>query len=190
MDKEKDQKELFEEFEKPKKPFSRFSNIFPRSDTQRHFAITLTLEKTVLVTIGIIMAMVIVYALGVEMGKSTVKDKSLLNINNKRRSYKPAERLPIKEKRPPAMTKRGALDARAAMPGSGRPYTITAVTFKNKDVAAEEAGRLKKEGFDAFVKQSGKYFLVCIGAYSGKDSAKTVLRKVRRKYRDAYIILR
>ena len=137
------------------------------------------------------MAMVIVYALGVEIGKSTVRDKPLLNINNKRRSYKPVKMPPVKERRQPATINRGARETlRAAMPNSSKAYTITAVTFKNKGVAAKEAGRLKKEGFDAFVKQSGEYFLVCIGAYSGKESAKTVLHKVRRKYRDAYIILK
>lgn len=68
MSDEKYQKELFK-FEEPKKPFSRFSGIFPKADFEGRVAITLTLEKLVFISIGIVMCMVIIYALGVESGK-------------------------------------------------------------------------------------------------------------------------
>jgi len=72
MDDEKYQKELFE-FEKPKRFFPRLSAFFPRYDFERNIAFTFTLEKAVFVIIGIIMAMIAVYALGVEAGRSRAK---------------------------------------------------------------------------------------------------------------------
>ena len=65
MENEKYQKELFE-FEAPKKAAARFGDIFQRAD----FVITLTPEKMVFAAIGIIMLMVVFFALGVEKGKA------------------------------------------------------------------------------------------------------------------------
>src|SRR3989338_9168642 len=60
------QKEFFE-FEKSKKPAPVFGRIFTKTDV----AVTLSLEVLVFISIGLIMLMVIVYALGIEKGKSS-----------------------------------------------------------------------------------------------------------------------
>ncbi|MDD5428839.1 MAG: hypothetical protein PHI58_06385 [Candidatus Omnitrophica bacterium] len=69
MDEEKFQKELFE-FEKPKRFLPRLSDFFPKADFERNVILTLTLDRAVIITIGIIMTMVVIYALGVESGKN------------------------------------------------------------------------------------------------------------------------
>ena len=66
MENDKLQKELFE-FEAPKKVLRPiFGQFFQKTD----FGITLTVEKLVFISIGIIMLMVIFFAIGVEKGKS------------------------------------------------------------------------------------------------------------------------
>ena len=73
MDEEKYQKELFE-FEKPKRFLPKLSDFFPKGDFERNVILTLTLDRAVFMAIGIIMAMVVVYALGVESGKSKAQE--------------------------------------------------------------------------------------------------------------------
>jgi len=79
MEEEKYQKELFE-FEKPKKVFPRFANIFSRSELEHSFSLVLTLDKVILTAIGIIMLMVIIYALGVESGRAISKARAAIPV--------------------------------------------------------------------------------------------------------------
>lgn len=62
---ERYQKELFEDLDKLKKTSSKNENLVPKTK----FSLTLSLEKTVFTSIAIVMAMVVVYAVGVERGK-------------------------------------------------------------------------------------------------------------------------
>jgi len=70
---DKPQKELFE-FEKPKRRFRGFPNLFPKADFGANFAVMLTLEKAVFIVIAVIMLLVVVFALGVERGKSITRN--------------------------------------------------------------------------------------------------------------------
>lgn len=171
MEDEKYQKELFE-FEKPKRLFPRFGRIFTRAN----FAVTLTMEKIVFISIGLIMLMVIIYALGVERGKTF--SKSITAVISKPPVAKIAPSLPATQTQ--------------LVQDVSKPYTIAAVTLTRKETAVTEANRLKKEGLDSFVVESGPYFLVCVGAYPDKDSvqSKKALSGVKRFYKDAYFKLR
>jgi hypothetical protein len=51
-----------------------------------------------------------------------------------------------------------------------KPYTIVAVTFARRDNAIQEIYKIKKLGYDAVLVQTGNYFMVCVGAYSDKTS--------------------
>ena len=67
MGEERYQRELFE-FEDQKKGPSKFrlTGILPKSN----FAVILTIEKIIFICIALVMAMVVIYALGVETGKA------------------------------------------------------------------------------------------------------------------------
>lgn len=175
MEEEKYQKELFE-FEKPKRQLPRFGRIFPRSN----FAVTLGMEKLILISIGIIICMVIIYALGIERGKRLGQTPV---VQSRVIGRAPAPLVP-QEKAAPIPAKAPLIQETA------KPYTIVAAAFATKDKAQEEAGRLKKGSFDSFVAESAPYFLACVGAYPDKESAKPTLSKVRKTYKDAYLKLR
>jgi hypothetical protein len=66
MEKYNVQKELFEELQAPKRQPRRFGRLFQRGD----FSISLNAERIVFVSIGIIMLLVVFFALGVERGKA------------------------------------------------------------------------------------------------------------------------
>lgn len=194
MENDKYQKELFE-FEKPKRTRAlRLGRIF----TRVNIAITLTIERLVFISIGLIMVAVIVYAIGVERGK-VIGKTAVAPIARQpsqavglatpsavpQTAHKAAVALSAQQE------SSGAIPSEKARGGT-MPYTIAAVTMSRKDAASLEANRLKREGFDAFLVQSDSYFLVCIGAYPDKDSAqsKRALFKVKQLYRDAYFKLR
>ena len=212
MDEEKYQKELFE-FEKPKRFFPKLSDFFPKGDFERNVILTLTLDRVVFISIGIIMIMVVLYALGVETGKSRAIEGAWpvpasaampqvakviapqpvitsqaqgVKQNQPVRIVTPAVKMQIATKAPIPVS------VPSVVSNVTKPYTIVAVTFVSKDTAMQEIGKLKKQGYDAVIIQSDRYFQVCIGAYSdrtGPNSQKD-LKKVKRLYKDAYLRLK
>lgn len=181
------QKEFFE-FEKPKKSAPVFGKIFARSNV----AITLTLERVVFISIGFIMLMVIIYALGIEKGKrlsKTTTAQTTVPIIQPRISSPIIKPIEVK---PPSETKIDLVPMKSQTVQETKPYTIVAVTLTKKDGASLEVNRLKKQGYDAFVLQSDSYFLVCIGSYPDNTSAqsKKALSRIRQTYKDAYFKFR
>ena len=177
MEEDKYQKELFE-FEKPKRSFPRLGNIFPKPDFDGRILITFGLERLIFISIGIIMLLVIVFALGVERGKVV------------------ARALPRPQTIPAPAIKanslQGKVSAPAALQDFVKPYTIVAAAFRRKDIAIQELNKLRKGGFDAILVQNDSYFQVRVGAYPDKDSVQSqkALARIRQFYKDAYFKLR
>ncbi len=202
METEKYQKELFDEFEAPKKAAARFGSIFPRSD----LAITLTPEKMVFAAIGAIMLMVIFFALGVEKGKSAAyakftetETKTIAKeiISAPEISLKPARAPIVAANSAPAtnVTRKISPPAVAtvrtqAVFDKTKPYMIVAVTFSREDLALKEVGKLKAAGLEAFIYYGEPYYLASIGSFQSRDSAQKILKKVRQMHKDAYVRLR
>lgn len=190
MDEDKYQKELFE-FEKPKRFFPRISDLFPKADFERNIAITLTLDKVVFISIGIIMLMVVIYALGVEAGKA----KSAGTFQAQAVSAQVSTG--IKGLTAPiAARPTGVRQARPAVPQKSvvvnLPYTIIAATFNNKENALQEVRKLRLQGLDAMLVGKDSRFFACVGSYQDKASAQIQndLKKVKRLHNDAYIRLK
>jgi hypothetical protein len=207
MEEERNQKELFE-FEEPKKPFSKLTKMLPKPDFEGRVAITLTLEKMVFISIGIVMLMVIVFALGVENGKSRklparrepVQQKAAAQAQKISQPRRPVA--PIAAMQPSAVTQKGFLNTAPVVPGAKtaaqkapeapKPYTIVAATFSKKETAQATAAFLNKEGFSAFITYSDPYYRVCVGAYADMYGTQVQrdLVKVKRIYKDAFVRLR
>jgi len=198
METEKYQKELFE-FDYPKKATARFGNIFPRTD----FAVTLTPEKMVFAAIGVIMLIVVFFALGVEKGRSAAYAK-FMAVGTIARDNVPAPAAMVKLAAVPiAIAKNSAatnitpkinspltaVKAKTVFDKT-KPYMVVAGAFSREDLALIEVGKLKKAGFEAFVYYGEPYYLASIGSFQSKDSAQGILNKVRQMHRDAYVRLR
>ncbi|MFH1190455.1 MAG: SPOR domain-containing protein [Candidatus Omnitrophota bacterium] len=209
MEEEKYQKELFH-FEEPKRSFSRLQDMLPKADFEGKISIAISLEKMVFIAIGIIMVLVIVYALGVENGKSRREIPAV-------RPAKPPEQLvtaPGAHTRPAVIPDKNILNtapivtaARTAPPvrqaiqaktKAATPYqetkrfTILAGSFAKRENAQASALMLTKQGFNATVIYARPYYRVCVGAYSDKTGADAArdLAKVRRVKKDAMFMLR
>ncbi|MCX5666103.1 MAG: SPOR domain-containing protein [Candidatus Omnitrophica bacterium] len=198
METEKYQKELFE-FEPPKKAQARLGSIFPRSD----FAITLTPEKMVFTAIGLVMLMVIFFALGVEKGRSAayakltatktiIKDVVAPPAISAKPSMAPivvAGSATVTNITPKANPPSVAVKAQAAFDKT-KPYMVVAAAFSKQDLALKEIGKLKTAGLDAFIYYGEPYYLACVGSFQSKESAGKILNKVRQMHKDAYVRLR
>jgi SPOR domain len=189
MEEEKYQKELFK-FEQPKRSFSRFAEMLPKADFEGRVSITISLEKMVFIAIGLMMVFVIVYAMGVESGKSRGNAPAV-------QAGKPSEQLsnaPGAQVRPAAIPARNILNTAPIVPvvKPSKPYTILAGSFAKLDNAQRSAAMLTKQGFNASVTYFQSYYRVSVGSYSDKTSADAQrdLVKVRRINKDAMFKLK
>lgn len=191
MDEDKYQKELFE-FEKPKRFFPRISDLFPKPDFERNVAIPLTLDTAVFITIGIIMLMIAIYALGIEAGKR----RPVESVQPQVAPAKALPSIPTAKAVPVAIRPAVSQQAKVALPQknivSTGTYTIVAGTFTNQDNALQEIRRLRLQGLDAMLVQKDSRFFACVGSYKDKASAQAQkdLKKVRRLHSDAYLRLK
>lgn len=208
MEEENFQKDLFQ-LDEPKKSFARLSDILPKADFEGKVAITFSLEKLVFMVIGVIMAMVVVYALGVENGKTAAPLQAQTVTNPT-----PKVSVPATEMRPAAVSPknifntapiatvvnepkvsgaviRSQIKAQAAAQRS-KPFSILACTFNRTENAQAAAAQLSKQGYNVMVLYRKPYYQVCVGSYADKSSpeAQADIAKVRRKYKDAMFILR
>ncbi len=209
MEEEKYQKELFQ-FEQPKKSFSRFAEMLPKADFEGRISITISLENIVFIAIGMMMIFVIVYAMGVESGKSRENAPAV-------RVGKPSEQLstaPGAQVRPAAIPVKNILNTAPIAPAvrpatpvrqivqpqvkttalyqESKPYTILAGSFAKRENAQGAAVMLVKQGFTASIAYFQPYYRVSVGAYSDKTSADAQrdLMRVRRINKDAMFKLR
>jgi len=63
---------------------------------------------------------------------------------------------------------------------SNPQFIIQLVTYVTDSAAERTATSLAKKGYDAFVKKSGKYFVLNVGPFQGKNDAKAVLTQLRK----------
>ncbi|GEM_PF-1106226 len=208
MEEENYQKELFD-FEKPKRAFPGLAGILPKRDFEGKVLVSFTLEKIVFLAIGMIMAMVVVFALGVEKGKSLDPYKPSQANGQIAAAIQPrpvpvqtkGQNQPMQKKqeaalqpaatsakKPYAAAKNAPYSNAVSQPA--RSWTIVTSAFKEKSNAVQEADRLKKEGFDATIMQDEPYFIVCVGAFQSKENAGKALSRLRTKYQRAYLKLR
>lgn len=67
-------------------------------------------------------------------------------------------------------------------------YRVQLGAFEKKDNATAFAAKLKKEGFDTYIVQIGKYYKVQVGAFSVKKNAEAMLEKLKKAgHDDAFI---
>lgn len=177
------QRDLFGEFEKPQNRSKRIHDILPRT-----VSIRIPLERLVFICIAIMMALVVVFAAGVERGRAR-KAKTQETLVPDAALVEPV--LPIvvqKQLKMPVVVKPPQDPAPSIRPSAEEArFTIQAVTFRKKDDAEASVGELSGDGFEAFIVPSGGYFQVRVGRYPDKGSAQKDLKRIRKQFSDCYI---
>ena len=155
----------------------------------RHF------EKTVLAIIVFLITAVVAFCLGVEKGKKVTGFKGNLQFDTavNRQEFKTAPVSPV-----PVMT--GNVVSDKAKSSTVTPaesvapinkdnggFTVQVATYATRSSAQNEIGKLKKRGFAPVIVSKGGYNIICVGSFTKKEMAKSLLSKLRQNYRDCYI---
>jgi cell division septation protein DedD len=137
------------------------------------------------------MALVLVYALGVERGKATARSEV------KRTARAPLQSTKVMPKEAKAAVQQPAAQQVAVEQPSvrqpataaqeGKPYTILVDKFRQKPPANEELWKLKGEGYNAFLVETGDYLELCIGKYASFADASRLQKNLSARYKKCYI---
>ena len=192
MDEEGYQKELFEFSDTPRKSFPRLGKFLPRADFEGKISFTFTLDRLIFIAIGIILAMVIVFAAGVERGRSVAIDalKEFTIVTASEKPPATAAVKPVPQAAAPVIASPEKIEPEVVPPSTTKPYTIVAAAFKGASSASQVAEQLKKTGLPAHVTENAPYFVVCVGGYDSRAAADTDFTRTKKIYKDAYIKLR
>jgi Sporulation related domain. len=167
------------------------SSAFP--GIQSFININLTWEKVILLFIFCLMLAIMSFSLGVEKGKRSFSSQNT-SVALQVKSI-PAVKPVILENKP-AATKAIVPQANvASLPPKQsndsntviKKYTVQIASLQNSAAVQREVERLKKSGYEIWVKQSGKYYILCVGRFSSNDEAKTYQRNLQKIYSDCLI---
>ncbi len=185
---QKQQQELFDEFVVVKKTRGRFFGVLNKFNKplfpQHRLNISVSYEVLIIVLIGAVLAVSVVFSLGVERGRNlSGKDIAIEEIET------PATVEPVSvqvAEAPEPATQAAPVNVEPPKPAAEKPYTIQVASYKAKDMADKELSRLRSAGYSAEVIKKGNYFILCVGSFESKDSAKKVLSEMQKKYKGCY----
>lgn len=173
------QEELFREFSQgaPSSKGGRFRKDFIFS------AKTVSFEQVLFGIIGVLIAMVLVFSLGVERGKQWVKTyETPLSpapaADVKKDEPKQAEVVKSEEKEPEVST---------AAKEEEKAYTIQVVTYRDKKAAEKLMGEFKTKGQKSFLLPKGELLAICIGEYSTSSEATKAAKGFRKQFPDCFV---
>ena len=156
--------------------------------------LTLSLESLVIFTILGIMVALFSFSLGVERGKHVAAQaldervSAAWNVGARTAAAAPVAAAVVAA--PAALPARVIQEQRPVYNHgliSGARFTLQAATYGNEEYARQDALLLKGKGFQSFLIKNGKYWLVCVGSYSNKESATALLRKLPGQYRSSQV---
>ncbi|MFH1846723.1 MAG: SPOR domain-containing protein [Candidatus Omnitrophota bacterium] len=210
------QKDLFENrfYEKKvKKP-----SLLTKYSERRFLSyVRIAIEHMVIVAIGIFIAIIIAYAIGVEKGKSisavnevTGGAKSVFdhekveiigNENVSEQNLEQQEKIQDSEEQilllyeseeelienVTKIKEQGEEDKTSFKEEDFFDYTVQLASFRKEDSSAIEINKLKEKGFDALSARKGEWYQVYVKGYSSLEDAKKAKDKLLEDYKDCYI---
>lgn len=159
--------------------------------TSAFFARLWNYEKFILVAIALLVTAVVSFSLGMERGRRVGISVREPVAPGGEVAERPARRSPImapvvaKTDVPVAAPAQAAVEQPVKAAGYG--YTIQLASFQTKKLAEREAESLRKKGHEPLVLNKSGYTVVCVGKFSDKESARTLLSEFRKKYKDCFI---
>jgi hypothetical protein len=122
-------------------------------------------EKTILIIIAVVITGIVSFSLGVEKGK----------------------RLAMLENSPAGFVEQREEVIKQPVPIEKENYVIQLASYKIKTHAQKEVELLKKRGLSPLVLSKGSYIVLCVGNISNKETARSLLSELKKRYRDCYI---
>ena len=189
------QSELFQEFSgQPKKP-ERFPAL---NKTQKPILVSTSTEQIIFLSILLILALCLVFFLGVVRGKFLTPVAQVQHPTNIQGAAPvpvshmlamPQYRSQVRSDAVSAPAPKRPLPASSfpIVPAANKPYMIQLVTYKRADLADKDVLAFRRNGYQAIVVPSGDYYQVCVGQYATKDEAKKDLKFFGSRYKDCFL---
>jgi cell division protein FtsN len=140
-------------------------------------------EKTILLIIGFIITGIISFSLGVENGKSQVAAKIDSHMDIALKSEPSEKRVVFR----PLEKQEGIRNEQVQPKEYIENYTIQVASFQTKTSAQREIEVLKKKGLNTKVLSKSGYTILCVGNFSNKEKATSLLSQLKKQYRDCFI---
>lgn len=174
----KGEKDLFEQFQTQDKEIKKKTKLLLPNIKK---SLNLSYENAIFLAIGVLMACVICFTLGVENGKGravarTERPAPNHSLRSGTRQAVTIENLGVVQKIPAEIES-----------APKEAYVIQLAAFKKRDSAERGQAELKGRGYQAEIKQSGDYYQLYIGGFKSKKEAESLQGKLRDTYRDCYI---
>lgn len=160
-------------------------------------------ENALFMLMGIIMALIVAFGLGVERGKCAAKiyyaAQQKPRVDAARPSLPAAQAVAGNRRVNKTVSgdiqgaKRAVLPqappkpAAAAIKAEPLFFTVQVASFRNKGTAEQELFKLKGMRYDAFLKDDGGWMHLYVGRYRSHDEAQGALKGLKGKYADAYV---
>ncbi|TRZ95099.1 SPOR domain-containing protein [bacterium] len=161
-------------------------------------------EKVILVVIGFLCAGIISFVLGVEKGKRIVSASLGPNFDlaTKEAAFAPKaaagdtelvkvnrDRLLAKKENSTktSLLNNKTLTLKAEKTKNEQGFTIQVASYKGRNSAQREAEALKKKGLLAIVLTKSGYNVLCVGNFSNKGNAQSLLSQLKKQYPDCRI---
>ncbi len=171
------QRELFEQFGgsgEPKKPQKLFGG-------EKRFFLSVSRDTLLLALILSLMAALLFYATGVEIGRH--RQKMLPVAEKKEAPPQPVVKQPI-----PAVVPVSPKPKTAPQPVLSGAYTIQVISYRQTGPAERTLGNLKKRGIPAFVVTGpGGAVAVCVGSFAKASEAQQQLKELKQLYPDCFL---
>ena len=157
-----------------------------RPDRQSRFSnLILSIDSVVMLSIGVILAIIISFSLGVEKGKKITS----VELNNSPKQE--TKQISIDDSKEKQQIKNEE-EKKEVLPSDEEKsitakYVIQVASYKKSSDANMERKKLEKEGFAAIIITSGDWKQVCVGNFSNTKESIPVLNKLRKRYHDCFI---
>ena len=181
------QGEFFEEFKELDPPLKQLAKkVLPK---KRPHIIQMPLEGMIIAVILMLLACIIIFAIGVEAGKSqgaSAKregpqgfEKAGPDVTDEVLTEKTAQ-----GEQPKVET---VTDTKEGGRDTLKPYTIQLISYKDEKRAKAKAYELKKMGSEAFLIQNKEWYQVCAGSYRNQKEANADLEKFGATYKGCFL---
>mgnify|MGYP001616705161 CR=1 FL=1 len=161
------QLELFSQSKGPGDPKIRLSSHL--------FSFIRNYEKGILFFICFIITAIVSFSLGVEKGKKVIK----VNPPHPLIRTEKGQSQPVTEKQEGKQLPK--------VKEYIENYTIQVATYQAKTHAQKEAEALRKKGFLPLILSKSGYTVLCVGNFSNKETAKSSLSELKKRYQDCFI---
>lgn len=166
------------------------------SDTAVHHS-RFPIQTCVIVSCSIIV-FISVFVLGIEKGKSLVRNNTSVAITKKTPEPDTNTIAPLPNTNKPLspqeqttpitpINKNLEKNEKSAIVSASK-FVIQIATYKKDSSYVEkEIAKLKQKGFEAFVKKSGDYAIIYAGNFENKQKAQERLKELKKTYKDCFV---